>query len=191
MWRMNIDGVEQLFPWGSHPEVDPWFSNEECSLVHARCDVTRLDKTAVVAASHVALENLRIRRRSAFNCGSCNRCVRTRLGLQALRVSSPCFAPDPLSLRQVRRSSISEHSMKYFTEIADFLRNEGRDLPLADAIDEACSRERHRGWRGRLRHTTQTPSVAGRCYRWHGASAYARSPTRNYHATVVGEQFPG
>lgn len=96
--------VAQLFPWGSHPEVDPHFSIEGCALVHDRCDVTRLEKTATLAASSVALEHLRVCWRPAFNCGQCGKCVRTRLGLQALGVSAASFSDGPLSLRPELRS---------------------------------------------------------------------------------------
>ena len=150
--------VAQLFPWGSHPETDPYFSVEECKLIHDRYDVTRLEKTATLAASSVALEHLRVCWRPALNCGQCGKCVRTRLGLQALGISAASFQDGPLSLRQVRRISLhSEHSRKYILEIVDYLRDEKKQLELADAIDEARTSKHYRGWRAVLRWLTRRP----------------------------------
>ena len=40
---------EHLFPWGSHPQLDPLWSNGKVVLTHDGCEATRLDKTHLVS----------------------------------------------------------------------------------------------------------------------------------------------
>ena len=51
---------EHLFPWGSHPKLDPLWSNGKVLLSHDGCEATRLDKTRLVSEHPIALETLRV-----------------------------------------------------------------------------------------------------------------------------------
>jgi len=73
-----------LFPWGSHPLVDHLWSTETTELVHDGCEATRIAKARRVAASEVALSSLRVcweNRDGAYNCGRCEKCLRTMINL--------------------------------------------------------------------------------------------------------------
>src|SRR5262249_57723552 len=51
---------EHLFPWGSHPQLDPLWSNGKVVLTHDGCEATRLDKTHLVSRHPIALQTLRV-----------------------------------------------------------------------------------------------------------------------------------
>jgi hypothetical protein len=74
---------DMLFPWGSHPLLDPLWSTETLRFVHDGCEINIIDKTAVVARSDLALETLRpcAGHATSYNCGRCEKCLRTMLDL--------------------------------------------------------------------------------------------------------------
>ncbi len=75
---------ENLFPWGSHPRLDPLWSNGKLLLSHDGCEATRLDKTRLVSEHPIALETLRVcyeNPDSLYNCGTCRKCLRTMVEL--------------------------------------------------------------------------------------------------------------
>ncbi len=82
---------EQLTPWGSHPQLDPLWSNGKVVLTHDGCEATRPDKTHLVARHPIALETLRVcfeNPNSLYNCGKCKKCLVTMDQLQR------CGAPE-------------------------------------------------------------------------------------------------
>jgi hypothetical protein len=76
---------EHLVPWGSHPKLDPLWSNGKVLLSHDGCEATRLDKTRLVSEHPIALETLRVcyeNPDSVYNCGRCQKCLLTMVELQ-------------------------------------------------------------------------------------------------------------
>ena len=77
--------VAEQLPWGSHMDVDPNWSTEQTTFVHDGTEATRLQKIATqVAKSPVALQYLRVcymNVHSEYNCGKCDKCIRTMVGL--------------------------------------------------------------------------------------------------------------
>ena len=49
-----------LYPWGSHPVLDPLWSTERLAIVHDGCELGRIDKTRMIAQSQLALDTLRV-----------------------------------------------------------------------------------------------------------------------------------
>jgi hypothetical protein len=84
---------EHLFPWGSHPQLDPLWSNGKVVLTHDGCEATRLDKTRLVAEHPIALETLRVcyeNPDSIYNCGRCQKCLLTMVELQRCGALERC-----------------------------------------------------------------------------------------------------
>jgi hypothetical protein len=84
---------EHLFPWGSHPELDPLWSNGKVLLSHDGCEATRLEKTRMVSLNPIALETLRVcyeNPDSLYNCGKCRKCLRTMVELQTCGALELC-----------------------------------------------------------------------------------------------------
>lgn len=76
-----------LIECGSHPDLDPLFSTERLEVIHDAGEVSRIKKIAAISQNAVAMETLRVcweNRNSAYNCGHCEKCVRT---LVALRIA--------------------------------------------------------------------------------------------------------
>jgi hypothetical protein len=84
---------EHLMPWGSHPKLDPLWSNGKVLLSHDGCEATRLDKTRLVSEHLIALETLRVcyeNPDSLYNCGKCRKCLRTMVELQRCGALERC-----------------------------------------------------------------------------------------------------
>jgi len=97
-------GYGDLHFWGSHPITDPLFSSSRLTLLHDGAAFMRVQKTEYVVRWRVALQHLRVCWKSAAgdNCGTCNKCIRTMLSLEALGVLDQCatFSRGQLDLRR-------------------------------------------------------------------------------------------
>jgi len=98
-----------LFPWGSHPELDPLWSNGKVLLSHDGCEATRLDKALLVSEHRIALETLRVcyeNPDSLYNCGRCRKCLRTMVELQCWGALERCrtFPQNPRIKEVVEKS---------------------------------------------------------------------------------------
>jgi len=73
-------------PWGSHPLIDNYYSSANLQIRHENLALTRLDKLRVLADWDAGLQHIRVCGRNwpGPNCGKCEKCVRTQLGLLAL-----------------------------------------------------------------------------------------------------------
>lgn len=81
----------KLMPWGSHPHLDPFWSCSRLEFVHHGCEAARPEKLRRVASSDVVLQNLRVcwkNRKGGLNCGRCEKCIRTMIGLHLVGVSN-------------------------------------------------------------------------------------------------------
>jgi hypothetical protein len=109
-----------LHPWGSHPLLDPLWSSDEVELVHDGC-VTRMEKLRLLIQYPDVLSRLRVcwQNQSESNCGLCEKCVRTMLGLRALGVERCAAFPDTLTPQLVRRQKLDHGSALFWHELLD------------------------------------------------------------------------
>lgn len=105
--RMEIGSTAPyaaLTPVGSHPLHDHLWSTERCRIEHRGANMTRAEKIAQVATRQDALDVLRVcwRRVDLYNCGRCEKCLRTMAALDAVGALERCptFA-EPLDLGAV------------------------------------------------------------------------------------------
>lgn len=83
--------MDHLVPHASHPLLDPLWSSSTTRIVHDG-PVHRTEKLRALATSPEALAELRVCWHDAgYNCGHCDKCVRTMTALTLLGVSSPRF----------------------------------------------------------------------------------------------------
>ena len=101
-----------LHPFGSHALLDPLWSGSALDIVHDGAELSRADKIVEwIAHSPLALRHLRVcweNRDGRYNCGVCEKCVRTQLALLAADALDRCPTfdrpPTPWAvLRAVRR----------------------------------------------------------------------------------------
>ena len=77
---------DQLFPYGTHPAIDPLWGTETLQLFHDGNEYDRLDKVMhVVGTSQLALCHLRVCNQNLqgkYNCSRCFKCLWTMMTLE-------------------------------------------------------------------------------------------------------------
>ena len=149
------DYQDELFPWGSHPDLDPLWSSSAVRFVHDGTDTTRPDKVAAIARHQVVLDHLRVCWESpggAYNCGRCEKCLRTMISLRTVGALRSCRTlPDSLDVRAVRRVHLNGEGRMSAAENLRAMRASGcGDQELERALRTAIRRGRVRGLAGRL-----------------------------------------
>lgn len=149
-----------LFPWGSHPILDPQWKRSDLDLVHDGCEVTRLQKVDYISTSTKALENLRVCWKNpdqAYNCGQCEKCRRTMLELLSVGSLEDCSTfseslnTSDVGTIRVRKKTIERH----YREVAKRLDSDGKRGRYKDAIKRML-------WWSRMRRTIKKiPGLGG------------------------------
>ncbi len=148
-----------LRPDGSHPILDPLFSNGATTLVHDDVSVNRLEKTWAVARHPLLLENLLVCWENPNgNCGRCSKCLRTMTALRLADVQGPF--PRLADMHALGRAAASMEP-EY---VIDML------LAARDKGDQEVARQLRRGLRAHdrkeaLRHLDNA-LLGGRLQRW-------------------------
>lgn len=133
-----------LVPLGSHPLLDPWWSSESVEFVHDGAHVKRRQKLKAVARHQAARQHLRVCWRNLagrYNCGECEKCIRTGVGALAAGVDQAFESlptPDPRQVAAVRRKGAG----LAWLELRDDLRRHPDLLPWRLAIEWMLIRER-------------------------------------------------
>jgi len=135
--------VDDLMPHGTHPALDPLWSSASVKLEHHGIEATRTQRVRRISKSDVAMSHLRVcweNRDGAFNCGRCEKCVRTMISLRA--VGAKC------STMPAEIPMDSLHNMKLGGKIGRiFARNNINELRRSDAPDLGLERELKRAIR--------------------------------------------
>ncbi len=142
----------QLHPWGSHPLLDPLWSTDNTEIVHDGCEATRIEKVAQISSCEIVLRSLRSCYRNpggAYNCGQCEKCIRTMALLRAVGVLDRCTTFDgTLDLRALSRLPYKEHSTLFLPETLQVAIKLGADPALVQALRDCVNQRFHRGiWR--------------------------------------------
>lgn len=155
--------IESLWPWGSHPLVDPLYSSVDLRIRHDSAEVPRLEKIRLLAGWPAALANMRVCYRQpqeSLNCGRCEKCVRTMLELVAVAAldrggAFPMRDVTPAMLREVRLY-LDYHCVRWAEMVPD-LERQGR-ADLVAEVHDAIARFRRwdkwkheRDWKGRVK----------------------------------------
>ncbi|MDI6773265.1 MAG: hypothetical protein QME77_11865 [bacterium] len=88
----------RLHGWGTHPVLDPLWSTEALTIVPDGYESTRIEKVKFIARWPVALDTLRVcfeNPDGAYNCGRCEKCIRTMLCLHAAGRLGECRTLPP------------------------------------------------------------------------------------------------
>jgi 7-cyano-7-deazaguanine synthase in queuosine biosynthesis len=109
-----------LHPDGTHPLLDPLWSTEALQIVHDGGE-TRMEKLRVLVQHPEALSRLRVcwENLGNYNCGLCEKCIRTMLGLRALGVEHCAAFPDTLTPELVREQELNHAAVFFWREILD------------------------------------------------------------------------
>ncbi len=139
-------------PEGTHPLLDPLWSTESLEFIHDGFEAGRMAKIAFVSQSDTALQALRVCSRNyggTYNCGRCEKCLRTMVSLCAAGALERCstFAV-PLSLRRVSGLVLGDSQRCYHLENLKALEAAGTHPALYGAVRQALDRP---SWQVKLR----------------------------------------
>jgi len=138
---------DELRPWGSHPLLDPCWSTSNLQFIHDGCEASRLDKCRVVGQNDIASELLRVCWRNpdgAYNCGRCEKCIRTMVQLLAADALKQCSAfeheLDPEVLHENRDVRAEVRKMDFhYQQPLQVLRETGRAPEVVRAVEAALN----------------------------------------------------
>ena len=139
--------IRYINNWGSHPLLDPGYGNHSLRIWHELAHIGRLERTRLVATNAGLLEGLNVCNSPEAgdqNCGRCEKCLRTMLGLEALGALTtvPTFPRRRVEPRDLRRVRVPGHLYDhYYLELIQPLNEVGRP-DLSAAVERAVRRER-------------------------------------------------
>jgi hypothetical protein len=131
--------LHNLVPCGSHPLLDPEYASYSLRIRHSHAALSRMTKLKIISEWDTAFQNFRVCLANVpdrLNCGKCEKCVRTMLGLLGLGVLGKTRAfvendvtPDTLSPFKIT----IRHRPPFYRELLEHLQSQGRD-DLVDLI---------------------------------------------------------
>lgn len=139
------ESFAHLEPCGSHPLLDYLWSTERIHIEHDGAFASRNDKIAMLADRPEAMNALRVcweNPGNAFNCGSCEKCLRTMIALEIVGALDRCTNfPIALSVEAVSRMSIPfDLVLFHVEENLRVLRASGRRPDIVQALALAVER---------------------------------------------------
>ncbi|WP_421121127.1 hypothetical protein ACE2AJ_07600 [Aquihabitans daechungensis] len=127
---------------GSHPLLDPLWSTDEVEIEHVGADATRIDKVRAIASEPAARAHLRVcweNRGGAYNCGRCEKCIRTGVAIRIAGAEGAFPGVPPPSLVDVARARPTGRGSAW-TDLHDELVRLGTNPRLQRAVEVACAR---------------------------------------------------
>lgn len=120
--------------------VDHYFNTEKLSIVFDGADATRLEKVKYIAKSKIVLEHLRVcylNENNPYNCGICDKCLRTMIGLRiAGKLSETKTFPHKIDTERVKKLSIEgEYAAMFQRENLDALKKMHIEPKLIEALE--------------------------------------------------------
>jgi hypothetical protein len=136
----SIDRSENR-PWGSHWELDPWWSSSDLSILNLGSELRRYEKLTVIAAEPILRDHLRVcweNRVPVGNCSCCLKCLNTRIVLADCGVLDhySVFQGSETLITDLRETPSAEDRMKALSEIAVRRRLSAEILVEVDALIE-------------------------------------------------------
>lgn len=140
----SLEESELGMPWGSHPEADPLLSSDWTTVVYDET-MARTAKLAYIADAGIGLDQLRVcNRQTDYNCGRCEKCLRTMSALHVLGAASAALPPfDPKMLRAVKLWIEPQYG--FWQGIHDAARERGHE-DVAREVQRMLRDYRRREW---------------------------------------------
>ena len=125
-----------IYPWGSHPLLDQYYSSAHFRVIHHGVDLTRLEKVALVGDWKTGLDNIRVCQNDdegVYNCCTCEKCILTMCELEALGKlkDSAAFSvkevtPELLNTIQTYDMIYNDFQVDFYEEIMPLLEGKGK-----------------------------------------------------------------
>jgi hypothetical protein len=142
------DYAHLVIPWGTNPISLPMLSTPSFEVVYDGAGFTRTEKVAALSNWPEALRNLRVcweNSETGKNCGTCEKCVRTKLNFLAAGLTLPealAEAPDPRQVRQI--DARNEVQLAFLDDILTFAKHRGAQEYWIKPLKVAIKRNRRR-----------------------------------------------
>lgn len=128
---------EDLAPWGSHPDLDPLWSSSGVTIVHDARKHDRMAKVRSIVDWDLAMKHLRVcwmNPDEVYNCGDCEKCVRTMVNLYIADGLERCETlPGRLDPKRLRRPALNAEERRQIAANLAALRTGGRPDPEVEA----------------------------------------------------------
>jgi hypothetical protein len=137
---------DDLRPWGSHAVLDPLWSGDRTRFVYHGADTNRPQKTMAIAHHPGVLRHLRVcfdNPGGTYNCGTCEKCIRTSVALHLAGTLEQCETLPPLSHKAVRRLRANTMDLPGI-KVNLACANRAGDVKLARELDWALRRNQVR-----------------------------------------------
>lgn len=138
----------QQFPGGSTADTDKLWGTDKLTIVHDGAEATRVEKVKIIARSKLVLDNLRVcylNLKDTYNCGRCDKCLRTMISLQiAGKLSKAKTFPHTVNVDLVKKLPIqSIHTAVFHEENLAELKRLQIEPELQNAIEQCLSNSSH------------------------------------------------
>lgn len=125
--------LSNLVPCGSHPLLDTEYSSYRLRIRHSHVALSRMAKLKIVSQWETAFQNFRVCLANVpgrLNCGKCEKCVRTMLGLLGLGVldKTRAFVENDVTPDMLLPFKITiRHRPPFYRELMQPLQDRGRN----------------------------------------------------------------
>lgn len=123
--------------------LDPLWSSELTEIEHDGCEATRVDKAAYVSGYELPMDWLRVCHKnpdSVYNCGRCEKCLRTMITLRIVGALERCKTfPNDLDFKEVANMPIPDN-LVIPRQNLEALERLGTEPELARALSEALNK---------------------------------------------------
>jgi len=131
--------LENLHPWGTHPDLDYLWSTEYLHFEHHGQFRSRNEKLTAIADSGVDVGRLRVcweNLDGEYNCGRCEKCLRTMIPLYAIdRLSAFSSLPDSIDIGAIASMKLSGARLDYARDnLSMLLEHRGEGDPVFQAL---------------------------------------------------------
>ncbi|MBA3723771.1 MAG: hypothetical protein H0W89_02640 [Candidatus Levybacteria bacterium] len=141
---------DQLFPYGTHPDLDPLWSTETVSINSDGGEHDRIGKiTTLVSTSPLALQYLRVctqNIKGKYNCSRCFKCLMTMFYLQGSDALVKAKTFDHTIDLQAVRNMYYDYKLKYNIQgeqALALLGKNGQNAQLQEAIAYSLEKSKH------------------------------------------------
>jgi hypothetical protein len=138
--------TKDLHPWGSHPALDHLWSSHLTSIRHDSVSVSRIEKVRFITQSSTAMKYLRVcweNPNNSYNCGSCEKCLRTMINLQSVcKLQQIETLPHIIPLEDVKNLKLRSIAGLIFLKenLSQLKKNPIENNALIDALESLISR---------------------------------------------------
>ncbi len=127
-----------MYPHGSNIITDPLWRNEHSLILHDGAEKTRLEKIRHIMADPMLRDVLRVCwQDESYNCGKCEKCLRTMCSLRALKIHASTFpeCTNAVINKRIRKLQLyNEYDLAFLNEnLSAALEN--NDIVLAKVLE--------------------------------------------------------